>query len=129
MVSREDIIGCYRYILGRSPENDQAIDSHLAKADFAALRREFINSQELRESLGRSHPELDAYLPPQIWSANHVDCHAGTKELGLLLERVRSEWEDFGKMEPHWSVLTHDRYKPEAIASSIDEFFASGQFV
>ena len=38
------------------------------------------------------------------------------------------EWEEFGRTEPHWSVLTHDKFRPSAIAANLREFFESGRF-
>ncbi len=44
-----------------------------------------------------------------------------------LFTRIEQEWTHLGETEPHWSVLTVDRFKAENIAAHEEEFFASGK--
>ena len=132
MVSRDEVLGCYRFILGRDPESEEVVREHLAASSLAELRSSFIGSAEFQRisgSIGAAAPDIDACLPPQVWQANPVDCEATPEQLVVLLDRIRREWEGFGKTEPHWSVLTHDNYRQDAIAGNIEEFYASGMFV
>jgi SAM-dependent methyltransferase len=128
MVSREEVFGCYRYILGREPESSDVVESRLATKSLTELRRAFIDSTEFMQGLRSSRLDIEACLPSQIWRANRVDCEASAPELEQLMDRIRREWEDFGKSEPHWSVLTHDKYKQDAISANFDEFYESGDF-
>ena len=46
MVSREDVINGYKFILGREPENDGVIEYHTQHADLMALRSALLDSEE-----------------------------------------------------------------------------------
>ena len=129
MVSAEEVVGCYKFILGRSPENSNVVESHLSVQTLTELRLHFINSPEFLQKLGGGQMDIDACLPSQIWEANKVDCEASAHQLEILLDRIRREWEDFGRSEPHWSVLTHEKYKQDALSSNKNEFFDYGNFV
>jgi SAM-dependent methyltransferase len=56
-----------------------------------------------------------------------VESEAGPGELAAMLERTGQYWERVGGEAPHWSVLTQERYRPERIAETRDEFYASGK--
>lgn len=56
-VSREDIVWCYRKLLGREPESETAILSHVHRKDFQDLVEWFIRSPEL---LDKTHLIGDA---------------------------------------------------------------------
>jgi SAM-dependent methyltransferase len=127
MVSRDDVVNAYRYILGREPEGAEAIETHMAAQDLAQLRGNFLNSSEFLQGLGAREFNLEGALPPQALPANPIDCEASAQQLESLLDRIRREWESFGKSEPHWSVLTHEKYKQDVIGDSREEFFASGK--
>ena len=46
---REDVINCYRYILGREPEHEDSITYHLStNANLEELQKLFLNSQEFK---------------------------------------------------------------------------------
>jgi hypothetical protein len=92
MVSWEDVVGCYKYILGRSPENSDVVESHMSTKTLSELRLTFINSPEFIQNM-RERLDVDACLPPQVWSANKVDCEASARQLEFLLDRIRREWE------------------------------------
>lgn len=51
-VTREDVIAAYRLILGRNPENEAVIGTHLGHANVSVLRDVFINSREFKETFG-----------------------------------------------------------------------------
>ena len=41
MVSREELVDCYRYILGRSPEHLDLVESHMPTKTLSELRHHF----------------------------------------------------------------------------------------
>ena len=45
-VTREDVIAAYRLLLGREPESEEAIVSHMQYPTLGALRGHFIRSAE-----------------------------------------------------------------------------------
>ena len=65
MVSREDVLGCYKYILGRAPESDDVVRSRLSVATLTELRSQFIGSSEFQRSLPGGRPVDDSLFPPQ----------------------------------------------------------------
>ena len=45
-----------------------------------------------------------------------------------MIHHVKSTWEKLGQSEPHWSVLTHEKFRAVTIEENKDEFFKSGKF-
>lgn len=120
-VSREHILWAYRTILGREPENEQVVQYYMAFPDFWAVRAAFLASSEFRSTMnylevGR-HQNIDTV---------EVDLACTDAELSQMLNNIAREWRAFGETEPHWSVLTDGRYKPDQINANIDPFYNSG---
>lgn len=82
-VTREDVINCYRHILGREPESDAVIRHHLATAtDFWSLIKNFTGSVEfahqvLRGSGSQEPAWQQQYLPSEssAWFDRNFDCY------------------------------------------------------
>ena len=52
-ITREDVINCYRYILGREPESDAVIEAHLHWfKSLVELRKNFLNCNEFVKTWG-----------------------------------------------------------------------------
>ena len=47
--------------------------------------------------------------------------------LRAMFNRVQEQWRALGETEPHWSVLSHERFKSKNIAKTEDEFYLSGK--
>jgi hypothetical protein len=59
MLNRIDVVNAYRFILGREPENDDAIEKHIKQcSNIAELRNVFFASQEFKLIIS------DSDLPP-----------------------------------------------------------------
>jgi SAM-dependent methyltransferase len=56
-----------------------------------------------------------------------IDVDIGPERMSAMLAKVRATWRHLGEQAPHFSVLTHDQFKPERLADSIDVFWASGE--
>ena len=121
-IQEEDVVWCYREILGRHPESAAAVQSHLASVkDFRSLVSRFIRSQEHwqkmapRDFVPLDRPEMD------------IDIAASATELPLMLDGIREAWTHLGRVRPHHSVLTSQEYLPDSInGESIERFYASG---
>jgi FkbM family methyltransferase len=50
-VSRDDVIWCYRNLLGREPESDTVIDGHSRNKSFRRLVQQFVDSAEFRTNM------------------------------------------------------------------------------
>ena len=129
MVSKDDVLCAYRYILGREPENPGALEAHMSLANVATLRAYFMDSAEFRNEVLPRYQSGENFFPSQTLEPMHVESEGSPEQLAAVLDRIRLEWEDFGKTEPHWSVLTHDTFKQKALDENRQEFFESGQFV
>jgi len=120
VVSESDVIAAFRLILGREPESAEAvralIESH---ATIAELRARFLNSEEFKIHHAAS-------LKPLGWGRLDVDIDVPEPILQDMLARVERLFKQLGDTEPHWSVLTDEKFKAANIGEHEDEFFGSG---
>jgi SAM-dependent methyltransferase len=128
MVTRDDVINAYRFILGRMPESDAMVDAHAAAATLEDLRMVFLNSQEF-QGLKVLRGESNEAAPPLDYSELPIEIDADPAMLAGLMDRISAEWEAFGKEDPHWSVLTHEDFRKDAIDGNRESFFASGAHI
>jgi hypothetical protein len=106
-VSREDIIWCYRTLLGRDPESEAAILDHAKSTGLRDLVEQFVQSQEFIENCSRGvskdeivwcyctllgrEPESDAAIVPHIKAKNFkalVESFTGSAEFRSILSRA-----------------------------------------
>lgn len=123
-LTREAVLWAYRLYLDREPENDRVIDEHLRKcASTRQLRDNFIYSTEFREK----NPNL--HVPVLIGDEPAMSIEdVGTEpELQKLFDHIQSAWEEFGKREPHWSVVVSERYQQSNIEANEAEFYRTGE--
>lgn len=126
-VSAEQVLWCYRLLLGREPESQAVVQEHVeGRADAGDLIRTFLGSREF----ANLHPELTA----QPFSFNRVDAppiridvHARPGEMAQLLSRVQACWDRLGRDKPHWSVMSDAQFLPENIGDSLERFWDSGE--
>ncbi len=125
MVTREDVFAAYRLILGRDPESDMAVESHMRAADLESLRRGFIESAEFRNAARNLACTFSTFVD---WAAPiRVDLKVEKEAMRRLLQRVERCWTHQGQTEPFWSVLSHEQYKQQNFAPNAEGFFASGE--
>ena len=120
-ITDDDVIWCYRSLLGRAPESQEAVQSIAGEAnDFRSLVRLFLRSPEYQEKTSRA-------LLPLSQGEMDVDVSASAAQLLRLQERIRTAWTHLGKSRPHHSVLTADEFLAESInEQSIELFYQSG---
>lgn len=63
-VSRDDVVWCYRSLLGREPESEEVIGQHLRSRDLRALVQTFITSAEFRQQRSDA-PALKTQTTPR----------------------------------------------------------------
>ncbi len=130
-IQREDVVNCYRYILGRAPESKSVVDEHIKTChSIDDLRMKFLTSDEF----GRTFCHIankPQDIPMQVFDfasppMEIEDCT--DSELENIFQRIQKEWKKFGKENPFWSVLTHDQYKNENINEETKaQFYESGK--
>jgi SAM-dependent methyltransferase len=122
-------------ILGRDPENDTLVESHMRARDLESLRRAFIESPEFR-SAARNPPRTFSAFTGGVaagagsidWAAPiRVDLKADKETMRRLLQRVERCWTQQGQTEPFWSVCSHEQYKRQNFAPNAEAFYASGE--
>lgn len=128
-ISRDDIVWCYRNILGRDPESDALVETHLNTIDFKQLVLSFLGSPEFRST--RTAGDLVEFggslgLPP-VLDRLDIDVDATPAELGQCAAKIKAAWEHLGDEKAHYSVLSNDAFLPHNLNASIDSFWASGE--
>lgn len=128
-LTRNEVVLAYRLLLGREPESEAVVESHLGRHDdLGSLRRDFVASPEFR---GQFTPAAAAVAPlaatlPLGAPPLHVETDAGPEALARLLRAVAARWEAIGEAAPHWSVLSSEEFRPDRIAETEEAFYASG---
>jgi len=113
----------YRLILGREPENADAVATWAACApDLMSLREQFLTSEEFLSSrVVRLPVSLD-------WGAeSRIDVNVDARLLARMLDRVARTWQALGYTQPFWSVLSADEYKMDRFGENADTYWKSGK--
>lgn len=109
MVSREDVIGAYRLILGRDPESEIAIQDKLPFKTSSGLCNALLHCEEYRSKSQDKKMHIQSNIA----------------ELPALFSLVEAAWEAMGKSEPFHSVLTNSKYLNKNIDKSA--FYDTGK--
>jgi SAM-dependent methyltransferase len=129
IISKEDVVNAYRLILGRQPESEQAIESHLDLSNINDLRERFLRSPEFLSLASGTLGVLDSYLLPGTCPPLDIDTTVPADKSGILFDRIKNQWENLGKTEPHWSVITDPKFKQSEFSRNKNEFYASGKHI
>ena len=120
----EAIVWAYRLFLNREPESEATV-AKLARElpTWDDVRRTFTSSEEYRTRIVRSaRPSLNGHEPPMS-----IEDVRDPASVACLLDHIAKTWTRFGDTEPHFSVLTDERFKAARIESSRESFNASGK--
>jgi SAM-dependent methyltransferase len=130
MVAETDVVMAYRLLMGREPENeDVVVKQAQAHRTIQDLRREFISSPEFKNRIGADIIAADTGHKPHNWPPIGVDVDIDQASIDRIFGRIEGEFVDLGEIEPHWSVVTEDRFKAANIAQTEADFFESGKGV
>lgn len=127
MITRDDIRGAYRFILGRPPASDAVIDEHLKHVtDLPSLRSRLLSDPEFYKTNAR---ELLRYLAVSEAQRqpSSVEYECSPVELAALFAHIKTVWSKLGEIEPHFSVFSNPNFKPENLDANMGAFFRSGQ--
>lgn len=113
----------YRILLRREPGPQEVVNMlSRGSSNLSELLHEFLQSDEFQTAHLMALPMRlsvhDKY--------SHVESKATKEQLEQLFTMVQSTWEQLGLSEPHWSVLTEDRFRQSVLPEKIEEFYESG---
>jgi SAM-dependent methyltransferase len=121
-VTVDEVVWCYRTLLGREPESDQTVAEICSSSrNLKSLVEKFVSSEEFQQKVGRRG------FMSSDFAEMDVEVKASPTELVQLRRRIRDTWTELGFDRPHHSVLTGDHFLPEFInEGAVEEFYASG---
>lgn len=128
-LTEEDVVEAYRVFLERDPESPEVIAHHRA---LHPHRGSFLNAMIQAPEFTRRisglaiRQALHGQLTAPVAAIQH---DAPSETMKRMIDRIREQWTHLGETEPHWSVLTADKFR----AGNIDDpanlamFRASGE--
>jgi 2-polyprenyl-3-methyl-5-hydroxy-6-metoxy-1,4-benzoquinol methylase len=131
----DDVVACYRALLGRDPESPDAVAAHLHAPTMRTLLQTILVSDEFQAKV-RSGEFRRMHEPPRLGcpvglhldvDKVDVEVSASTEQLAAMMQRTASVWRTLGATEPHWSVITDSAYKAASIESTKAAFYQSGR--
>jgi SAM-dependent methyltransferase len=129
MVTERDVRNAYRIILGRDPENEVVLRMHAQAArNVPELWLRFLGSQEFAErAKGESFGRDELNVVPADAPPMSVDVTVSEEQAQRLLDRIHHQWQRLGESQPHWSVLTSERFRPAEIEKNREAFHQTGR--
>ena len=130
-VTEHEITEVYRSLLGRDPESERVISSHLDRQislsefiDIVLVSDEY--SKRVREG---ENAVVMSVLRQSYWTLpGEIEHEVSNEAMGRLVDRIRAQWTLLGETEPHWSVLTNDEFKSDQLTeAAVDAFYKSGE--
>jgi len=121
--TEEAVTWAYRLLLGREPENAQALADHIQQSpNLAILRDRFMQSAEFTSKLPGS-----VRFPLRGMEPNcRIDCDGDPVQLGKLFAHVNRSWHMLGDEDPFYSVRSAPEYRGAPPEEVIRDFFLSG---
>ncbi len=120
----ETVTWAYRLFLDREPESSQVVEELASRVeDTRQLRQAFTECAEFRQSHAVTNPPVLNGTEPPL----EIDVRTSPEELEALLAHVHRTWQHLGETEPHYSVLTVDRFSASSIDQTEEAFYATGR--
>ena len=125
MIPRDAVAAAYRFLFSREPTEERIADLQQRCENTDDLRRLILTSHDFqREVLGRIVP----LCKPLDWPAMPIEVDVADRQLHQMIDRTERNFRHMGETEPHWSVLTAQRFLAENIKDNETEFFESGAY-
>lgn len=123
-VNDEAVRWAYRLLLGREAESEAVVREHRAAAPtLKDLLGRFVGSDEFRSRVsGFGPPQATGFEAPL--DIERVDAPQVRQR---LLDHIAQGWSHYGETDPHWSVLTEDRFRKDQVAQNFEAFDALGE--
>jgi hypothetical protein len=109
-----DVVLCFLIFYCRLPDSPKDIDHLLSRVEGRGdLLEAFFTARETRQL----YPTLVPYRLSGHEPALAIEQVESPDTLKEFFENTKRVWSGFGDTEPHWSVITDNRYKAASIAS------------
>jgi len=125
-ITRDDVLWCYRLILGREPESESVVEACLKSRDLASLRASFFRSPEFLKEAPSARSAQCTLLPLDLPN-NPVEYNATATQLADCIAKIKASWSHLGITKPHFSVLTNQKFLPENLSENEGAFWSSGE--
>ena len=123
-LTEQDVRAAYRMILGREPENEAIIREQMeSHASMQELRAAFLGSNEFRENVRGMGPAQSTGFEPPLAIERVED----RQTMQRLLDHIAASWSHYGETDPHWSVLTEERFRKDSLDDHREAFDALGK--
>jgi SAM-dependent methyltransferase len=127
-VSKDEVVWCYRMILGREPESEDIVRVQMKSQNLSSLRETFLRSPEfVGKKIGSSVSQSQKTFLPLDFPKNEIEHDATETQLAECLAKIKAAWSHLGITKPHFSVLTDKQFLPENLDQNVDKFWASGE--
>jgi SAM-dependent methyltransferase len=131
LISREDVIWCYRVMLGREPESEDVVAQHMRFSNLGAMRQAMLRSSEFQAHLGQLQLEGGQFIsgalrPSMELAPNKIQLDASQDDLQNIWEHIQCSWEALGDAQPHYSVISSNEFMPDRVSENVDNFWSSG---
>jgi len=125
-VTLESVKWAYRLFLDREAENLQVTEQKAGMfTNSRQLREHFLNTTEfLSNNPQYAVDEKIRNHRTQALQVEHIDEKVLLDE---FFSHIKSTWISLGESEPHWSVLSANKYTQNELAENLDEFYLSGK--
>jgi len=122
----EDVRFAYRMFLGRAPESEDAVAAHLAAAlDLDILRERFMASPEFLRAAYQ--PIVSATIRRGAnFQPNRMEIEVTPAQLDRLFAHVKRVWSQLGLDQPHYSVISDKRFRPDTVEGNLEAFRQTG---
>lgn len=128
-LTRAEVTEAYRLILGRDPESDGVVEAQAqAFTDLPSFWRTLLESEEFAKGRGMTETDRRILILDPInhafWRGQLPIQHDVSPEvMTALVRRIQEQWTRLGEEDPHWSVLTDDRFRAEKLDEAALEAF------
>jgi SAM-dependent methyltransferase len=129
VLTAEEVQSLYRELLSREVESTEVLENHLKGHPTAdSLRSSILQSEEYLTKHPR--PDLWRFLSTNLSRrAPQIEVEVSADQLHKTFQRISAQWSSIANTEPHWSVLTNDKFRTASFPDHEEEFYRSGQHV
>lgn len=128
-LTEEDVVEGYQVFLERAPESAEVIAHHRAiHAHRGSFFNALIQAPEFSQRIAglAVRQALHGQLTAPVATIQH---EAPSGVMDRMIARIREQWTHLGEVDPHWSVITADKFRADQIGrpENLALFRASGE--